>query len=273
VRALAGVIAQADAVFVEPEELLVVAARLGERLEDLEGALARFGPLEELEQRAARPAVRGVALERVAERRERPLGVAQHAQPQVAELREELGLRRRIRGDLGLARQDLGQLGVRGVRVLRAQHALERRERRRLVARQAQRLAQVVGRLGQVAELLLEELREPQRQRALELGVEGGVDALGVDAREAREVARRRGQPLERLARRGRRSRFGERARPGLEGRARVAALDFLDARDLGERRQAISARVLDAEAQLVELDDAGPVVRRAQHGLEGRHG
>ena len=121
VRALGAVVMQDQAVLVQRHQLAIVAARVGQRLEDLERPLTRVGALQQLVQRPVRARVLGHALERAAVGAQRPLGVVERAQARVAQRREEVGLLGGIVGDLRLARQDVGQLFPR---LQLAQHAI-----------------------------------------------------------------------------------------------------------------------------------------------------
>ena len=202
-------------------------------------------------------------------RDQRPLGVVERPQARIAERRQEIGLLVGIVGDLGFAREDLGQL-FPGLEL--AQHAIQRRQHVLLVTGQAQRLAQEVGRLREVVQLILVQLGEAHRERALQTRVEGRVHALFVDRRQPAVVAARAREPLQRLARLGLGRFLGQCARPGRERLGGIAPLGLLDARDLREHRQSRCHRVLDLEPQLEELDDRVPFAPGAQDRIERRH-
>ncbi len=132
-RAFVAIVAQLDPPTVESDQLLVVATRLRQRFENLERSLLGLRAIEQRHQRRMRRRVRGVALDGVAEGGERAVGIAERAETQRPQRRQEVGLRAGIAGQLGLARQYLGELVVLAEL---DEDPLQRSQHRLLVARQ-----------------------------------------------------------------------------------------------------------------------------------------
>ena len=167
-RALRPVFVQLEAALVERQQLLVIAARRGQRLEHVERAFPRLGAVEQLAEGGARRRVLRIALEGIPEGGEGALRVVERGESQRAERGEVLRLAAGLGRELGLPGQHLRELVV--VPQL-AQQGLERGEDGRLVTGKGASLAQEIGgpawALRRVTELLVVQLRQAHREREL----------------------------------------------------------------------------------------------------------